>query len=60
MKHYKQARCVGGLTDVMKSNGGAQYYLGERVYYGDIAGTICASIRYNYILPEKKDDKETR
>ena len=49
----EEARCVGGLADEMKSNGGTQYYQQERVYVGDIALALPASLpdgSYKYIV----------
>ena len=49
----EEATCVGGLAEEKKSNGGTQYFQQERVYKGDIALALPASLpqgSYKYII----------
>lgn len=49
----EEAYCVGGLSADKKSNGGTQYFQQDRVYKGDVALALPASLpegSYKYIV----------
>ena len=65
-KVIEETRCVGGLSEEKKSNGGTQHYQQDRVYKGDLALAQPANLpggSYKYIVamrgrnPENPTDR---
>jgi DNA (cytosine-5)-methyltransferase 1 len=52
-------RVIGGIGE-KKSNGGRQWYLQDRIYYGDYAIAIATSFNPYYLVGENMDQLRIR